>query len=118
MGLADKTHYKACSAWLVPSRPGVLKDVRPRYSSLDGEGIMRVLNWLFFRRHSDSVMDDQMYERRPAQYCQLPGGKWALKRELTLPISTEPLFLTVPLPKSSKLITPWQHRHASKTRHS
>ena len=60
---------------------------------------MRGFGWLFTKRHSYSRPDDQDFESRLAEYCQLPGGQWAVKRELTLPTSTERLFLTMPLSK-------------------
>lgn len=63
---------------------------------------MRGFDWLFTRRHSHSDLDDQDFVYQLAEYCQLPSGEWVIKRELTLPASTEPLFLTMPLSKRRK----------------
>ncbi len=60
---------------------------------------MRGFDWLFTRRHSHSDLDDQDFVSQLAEYCQLPGGEWVITRELTLPSSTERLFLTMPLSK-------------------
>jgi hypothetical protein len=54
---------------------------------------MRGFEWLFTGRRSYGVLEDQAFESRLAQYCQLPGGQWCVKRELTLPSSTKRLFL-------------------------
>ena len=63
---------------------------------------MRRFDWLFTRRHSHSGLEDEDFVYQLAEYCQLPGGEWVIKRELTLPSSTERLFLTMPLPKGRK----------------
>jgi len=60
---------------------------------------MRYFGWVFSRRRSDPGLENRHLECRRAKYCQLPGGEWAIKRELTLRASTEQLFLTVRLPK-------------------
>ena len=60
---------------------------------------MRFFGWIFSSRRSDLGLENPHVEYRRAEYCQLPGGEWAIKRELTLPASTEQLFLTVRLPK-------------------
>jgi hypothetical protein len=64
---------------------------------------MRYFGWLFSRRRSDLGVENPHGESRGAEYCQLPGGEWAIKRELTLPTSTDHLFLTVRLPKGTRV---------------
>jgi hypothetical protein len=60
----------------------------------------RIFEWLFTKRHSFEARPGiNDFEYRLAEYCQLPGGDWAIKRELTLPPSTGRLFLTMRLPK-------------------
>ena len=63
---------------------------------------MRDFLWLFTGRRSHGVPEDQAFESRLAEYCQLPGGEWCVKRELTLPSSTKRLFLTIPLSRRRK----------------
>ncbi len=60
---------------------------------------MRWFDWLFPRRHSHLKLEEQDFVYQLAEYCQLPSGEWVIKRELTLPSSTERLFLTMPLSK-------------------
>jgi hypothetical protein len=66
------------------------------------EGKMRCFGWLFGRRCADVELEHHDWEYRLAEYSQLPGGGWAVRRELTLPASTERLFLTMRLPKWHK----------------
>lgn len=50
--------------------------------------------------HSEFEEEDFLYQL--AEYCHLLGVEWAIKRELTLPWSTEQLFLTISLIKGRK----------------
>lgn len=63
---------------------------------------MRGFRSLFSRRRSNGVPEEQAFESRLAEYCQLPGGEWCIKRELTLPASTKRLLLTIPLSRRPK----------------
>jgi hypothetical protein len=60
---------------------------------------MRGFDWLFTRRHSHSGLDDQNFVSQLPNTASYRGGEWVITRELTLPPSTEPLFLTMPLSK-------------------